>query len=329
MINKWQGLLRSSQTEVQITLAVLFSENKGKFWSIDCHHLLICFLYIDLQPNSAAPRVHHSGPSNRGVLWKTKVLHNFLHYFYCIHVLFASSCASDSGPHFYSFFGGGGGWGKANKVNYKRWCANGEWSEIYQPPAKFEHFAKNYSSTTNEFLKATQEQSTQSGSLISDVCCYSQPPFSKLIHTMGGGRSPDHGSLPVAENECLWPRVSYMKAGDFLACEQAHWYVQCTTIPFRCWGLDRHKFSPDSHNWAFSHFLCWPSRWSGLRPCHVRTQRTSRSQACTDLHFGVHVVPSAQFPCRFTIVLCIKIPTFHIVSHPTFFLNHDLIFWSH
>ena len=43
-------------------LAVLFSENKGKFWSIDCHHLLICFLYIDLQPNSAAPRVQHSGP---------------------------------------------------------------------------------------------------------------------------------------------------------------------------------------------------------------------------------------------------------------------------
>ena len=109
MINKWQGLLRSSQTEVQITLAVLFSENKGKFWSIDCHHLLICFLYIDLQPNSAAPRVQHSGPSNRGVLWKTKVLHNSRHCFHCIHVLFASSCASDSGPHFYSFFFWGGG----------------------------------------------------------------------------------------------------------------------------------------------------------------------------------------------------------------------------
>ena len=125
--------------------------------------------------------------------------------------------------------GGEGGLGKANKVNYERWCANGEWSEIYQPPAKFEHFAKKYSLTTNKFLKATQEQSTQSGSLISDVCCYSQPPFSKLIHTMGGGRSPDHGSLPVAENECLWPRVSYMKAGDFLACEQAHWCVWCRT----------------------------------------------------------------------------------------------------
>ena len=111
MISKWQGLLRSSQTEVQIMLAVLFSENKGKFWSIDCHRLLICFLYIDRQPNSAAPRVQHSGPSNRGVLWKTKVLHNFLHYFHCIHVLFASSCASDSGPHFYSFFWGGGGVG--------------------------------------------------------------------------------------------------------------------------------------------------------------------------------------------------------------------------
>ena len=230
MINKWQGLLRSSQTEVQIMLAVLFSENKGKFWTIDCHHLLICFLYIDLQPNSAAPGVQHSGPSNRAVLWKTKVLHNFLHYFHCIHVLFASSCASDSGPQFYSFWGvGGGGVGEGGRGGL------GE-------------FPKKYSSTTNKFLKATQEQSTQSGSLISDVCCYSQPPFSKLIHTMGGGRSPDHGSLPVAENECLWPWLSYMKAGDFLACEQAHWYVQCTTIPFRCWGLGRHKFSPDSHN---------------------------------------------------------------------------------
>ena len=95
----------------------------------------------------------------------------------------------------------------------------------------------------------------------------------KLIYTMGKGRSPDHGSLPVAENKCLWPRVSYMKAGDFLACEQAHWCVRCRTIPFRCWGLGRHKFSPDSHKWACSHFLCWPSRWSGLRRCHVRTQR--------------------------------------------------------
>lgn len=84
-------------------------------------------------------------------------------------------------------------------------------------------------------MKATQGQRTQSGSPISDVCCYSQPRFSKLIHTMGGGRSPDHGSLPVAENECLWPRVSYMKAGDFLAREQAHWCVRCGTIPFRCW----------------------------------------------------------------------------------------------
>ena len=125
MINKWQGLLRSSQTEVQIMLAVLFSENKGKFWTIDCHHLLICFLYIDLQPNSAAPGVQHSGPSNRAVLWKTKVLHNFLHYFHCIHVLFASSCASDSGPQFYSFWGvGGGGWGKGGEGGWGNFQRN-------------------------------------------------------------------------------------------------------------------------------------------------------------------------------------------------------------
>ena len=52
---------------MQIKLAVLFSENRGKFWSIDCHLLLICFLFIDLQPSSAAPRVQHSGPSNGGL----------------------------------------------------------------------------------------------------------------------------------------------------------------------------------------------------------------------------------------------------------------------
>ena len=46
---------------------------------------------------------------------------------------------------------------------------------------------------------------------------------------MGEDRSPDHGSLPVAENESLWPRVSYMKAGDFLACEHAHWCMRCGT----------------------------------------------------------------------------------------------------
>ena len=146
MINKGQGLLRSSQTEVQIKLAVLLSENRGKFRSIDCHLLLICFLYIDLQPNSAAPRVQHSGPSNRAVLWKTKVLHNFLHYFYCIHVLFASSSASDSGPHFYSFFCGEGGEQGELWEMMRKWRTNRR--------AKFEHFAKKYRSTTNKFLKA-------------------------------------------------------------------------------------------------------------------------------------------------------------------------------
>ena len=99
-------------------LAMLFSDNRGKFWNIDCHLPLICFLYIDLQPSSAAPRVQHSGPSNGGLLWKTKVLHNSRHCFHCIHVLFASSCASDSGPHFYSFFflgGGGRGGGRQRR----------------------------------------------------------------------------------------------------------------------------------------------------------------------------------------------------------------------
>ena len=69
---------------MQIKLAVLFSENRGKFWSIDCHLLLICFLFIDLQPSSAAPRVQHSGPSNGGLR------------------------------------SGGGGGAEVNKVNYER-----------------------------------------------------------------------------------------------------------------------------------------------------------------------------------------------------------------
>ena len=36
------------------------------------------------------------------------------------------------------------------------------------------------------------------------------PPFDeavKLLHQFGKGGSPDHCSLPVAENECLWPSV--------------------------------------------------------------------------------------------------------------------------
>ena len=47
--------------------------------------------------------------------------------------------------------------------------------------------------------------------IISDVCCYSQPCFdeaAKLFHKLGEGGSPDHGSLPVARYECLWPRES-------------------------------------------------------------------------------------------------------------------------
>ena len=182
------------------------------------------------------------------------------------------------------FFSGGGrgeegGWGKANKENYERWCANGEWSEIYQPPAKFEHFAKKYSSTTNKFLKATKGQSTQSGSLIRDVCSYSQPRFSKLIHTMGGGRSPDHGSRFIAgRREWIFMASSFLHESRWFFSLRARSLVHAMwdQIPFRCWGLGRHKFSlpADSHKWACSHFLCQPSRWSGLRPCHVRTQRT-------------------------------------------------------
>ena len=50
--------------------------------------------------------------------------------------------------------------------------------------------------------------------IISDVCCYSQPCFAeaaKFFHKLGEGGSPDHGSLPVARYECLWPRESRQK----------------------------------------------------------------------------------------------------------------------
>ena len=50
--------------------------------------------------------------------------------------------------------------------------------------------------------------------IISDVCCYSQPCFDEaanFFHKLGEGGSPDHGSLPVARYECLWPRESRQK----------------------------------------------------------------------------------------------------------------------
>ena len=43
----------------------------------------------------------------------------------------------------------------------------------------------------------------------------SQPRFdeaSKVFHKLGNVNcNPDHGSFPVAEYECLWPRVSCVK----------------------------------------------------------------------------------------------------------------------
>ena len=36
-----------------------------------------------------------------------------------------------------------------------------------------------------------------------------------MFHKLRDGGSPDHGSLPVTENECLWPRRSCVKAGVF------------------------------------------------------------------------------------------------------------------
>ena len=53
---------------------------------------------------------------------------------------------------------------------------------------------------------------------ISDVCSYLQPRFdeaAKLFHKLRDGGIPDHGSLPVTEYECLWPRRSCVKAGVF------------------------------------------------------------------------------------------------------------------
>ena len=151
----------------------------------------------------------------------------------------------------------------------------------------------------------------------------------KIDPYMGGGRSPDHGSLPVAENECLWPRVSYMKAGDFLACEHAHWSCDVGPDSFPVLGAWPAQifFGLSQVSLLALFMLAQSMEWPASLSCSDSAD--SISQACTDLHCGVHFMPSAQFPCRFTIVLCIKIPTFDIVSHSTFFLNRDLIVWSH
>jgi len=55
----------------------------------------------------------------------------------------------------------------------------------------------------------------------------------KLSCKLREGGNPNHGSLPVAKYECLWPQVSCVKAGGFLG----------------------------------QLFLHWPSRWSSLHPC--------------------------------------------------------------
>ena len=53
---------------------------------------------------------------------------------------------------------------------------------------------------------------------ISDVCCYSQPRFKefygKIVPLIEGG-SHNHGSLPHAEREYLWPDESCVKVGGF------------------------------------------------------------------------------------------------------------------
>ena len=46
----------------------------------------------------------------------------------------------------------------------------------------------------------------------------------KLSYKLGEGGSPNHGSLPVAEYECLWPQVSCVKAGGFLGQLFLKWF---------------------------------------------------------------------------------------------------------
>ena len=47
---------------------------------------------------------------------------------------------------------------------------------------------------------------------------------------MGKGGGPDHGSFPVADYECLWPRVSCVKAGGFPGQLFLHWHSRWTPL---------------------------------------------------------------------------------------------------
>ena len=224
----------------------------------------------------------------------------------------------------FTFFGGGGGGGRGERgVGGRRT----RWIMRDDAQMANEVRSTNRRQSSNILQRNILQQPTNSWKLRRDKA----PNLDPLSVTFAVIRSLalQNWSIQwgeVGRWEWMFMASSFFHESRWFSSLQAHWYVQCTTIPFWCWGLGRHKFSPDFRN---SHFLCWPSQWSGLRPCHVRTQRTRGRRLALICFFGVHFVPSAKFPCRFTIVLCIKIPTFHIVSHPTFFLNHDLIFWSH
>lgn len=81
----------------------------------------------------------------------------------------------------------------------------------------------------------------------------------KLFHKLRDGGSPDHGSLPVIEYECLWPRRSCVKAGVF--------------------------FRPNIFTLAQSS-MEWPESLVCLDTVDLR------SQACTDLWCSFSLVSS-------------------------------------
>ena len=160
---------------------------------------------------------------------------------------------------------------------------------------------KKYSLTPTICWKFTKAFGTHPDSFISsDVCCYPQPRFDlagRLFHKLGKGYSPDHGSFTVAGYGCQWPGVRILRKG-------MRWF-----------------------SWPMISTLI-SSMESPVSQLACSDTVDLRSQACTDFRCSYKSFsPCAQFPCCFTVVLCITILVPDIVNDPKFLLSHDFIFY--
>ena len=98
--------------------------------------------------------------------------------------------------------------------------------------------AWKYSSTPTNFTTTSNTELSKPNLTASSLTlkCYSQPRFDEavklllLFHKFRVSRSPDSGSLPVGEHECLWPRRSCVKNGSFPGQKSLHWPCRRTNL---------------------------------------------------------------------------------------------------